>query len=210
MTFGDGSQQGLGRPSDLRLVEGLLAGDSRSVEEVRRWVRGSASGYRRFLANELDDLEQEILLSLMTSLSEGGFRHECSLKTFVRRMVHNSCIDLMRAAGRRQWINVDDLDLAGDETRVIEALSLEQESVLALRIAASLSKACRDLWRMIHQGLSYEEMAARTGASRGALRVRVLRCRRKAVEERDRLLEEKIKKRSNAPASPSTGSEMEP
>lgn len=209
MTFGDRSKEHLDRRADRRRVEGSLAGDSRSVEEVRRYVRGAASGYRRFLANDLEDLEQEIFLSLMASLAEGGFRHECSLATFVRRMVHNSCIDRMRAASRRQWVNIDDLDLAGEEKSVVEALGLQQDSALALRIATHLSKPCRDLWWMIHQGLGYGEMAVKMGVSRGALRVRVLRCRRKAVEERDRLLKEKIKKRNNASASPSTGSEME-
>jgi DNA-directed RNA polymerase specialized sigma24 family protein len=47
---------------------------------------------------------------------------------------------------------------------------------------------CRRLWRMLVDGFSYREMSDEYGVSEGALRVRVLRCRRKALEVRERLL----------------------
>jgi len=41
---------------------------------------------------------------------------------------------------------------------------------------------------MIHAGLSYKEMSDRLGVAEGTLRVRVLRCREKAVAARGELL----------------------
>ena len=40
---------------------------------------------------------------------------------------------------------------------------------------------------MIHRGLSYEAMGQRLGVAAGTLRVRVLRCREKALALRDLL-----------------------
>jgi DNA-directed RNA polymerase specialized sigma24 family protein len=37
-------------------------------------------------------------------------------------------------------------------------------------------------------GFSYREMSSRTGIAEGALRVRVLRCRKRAVELREELM----------------------
>ncbi len=42
---------------------------------------------------------------------------------------------------------------------------------------------------MILQGLSYKQMSEKLGAQPGALRVRVLRCRRRAEELRQQLQE---------------------
>lgn len=41
---------------------------------------------------------------------------------------------------------------------------------------------------MILDGLSYQEMSLRLGSSEGALRVKALRCRKRAVAVRDQLL----------------------
>jgi hypothetical protein len=40
---------------------------------------------------------------------------------------------------------------------------------------------------MIHRGLGYDAMSERLGIAAGTLRVRVLRCREKAVATRDRM-----------------------
>jgi DNA-directed RNA polymerase specialized sigma24 family protein len=53
------------------------------------------------------------------------------------------------------------------------------------------SDECRRLWLMILDGMSYQQMSQRLGASEGALRVKVLRCRKRAIAVRDRLLSKK-------------------
>jgi RNA polymerase sigma factor (sigma-70 family) len=59
---------------------------------------------------------------------------------------------------------------------------------LLLRVLDRVPADCRELWRMIHAGLSYREMSTRLGVAEGTLRVRVLRCREKAVAVRAELL----------------------
>ncbi|MBI3949148.1 MAG: sigma-70 family RNA polymerase sigma factor [Acidobacteria bacterium] len=51
-----------------------------------------------------------------------------------------------------------------------------------------MSQECRQLWGMILDGLSYQQMSQHLNVSEGSLRVRVMRCRKKAVAVRDQLL----------------------
>ncbi len=173
---------------DRRLIDGLIAGDAATIRRVRSWIRLAAGRYRRFIANDLEDLEQDILTSLVVGLANDRFQYESRFETYVSRMVHFKCIDRMRAASRRQWVNVEDLDLVNEDTSALDAIQRQQASQLALRVAARLGERCRDLWRMIRSGLSYAEMAERTGVAPGTLRVRVSRCRSKAIAERDRIV----------------------
>ncbi|MCG8458319.1 MAG: hypothetical protein MI919_18740, partial [Holophagales bacterium] len=54
-----------------------------------------------------------------------------------------------------------------------------------LRRFQSLPAYCRKLWRMIIDGRSYREMSGALGVAEGTLRVRVRRCRERALRRRD-------------------------
>lgn len=179
--------QDIRRASDRAAVDGLLSGDESTVRQVRIWVRKAASGYRSALAEEMEDLEQEILVALVEQLERGEFRYESQLETYVGRMVQYKCIDRLRARTRRRWVDLDTLDLTGDEQDALDRIQARETSLLALRVASGLSETCRELWAMIHEGLDYETMASRLDVRPGTLRVRVLRCRRSAIAERERL-----------------------
>ena len=77
----------------------------------------------------------------------------------------------------------------GPETAVPSLPSRQEDRDLLLRVLGRVSRDCRDLWRQILLGLSYHEMSLRLGVAEGTLRVRVLRCREKAVALRAELLE---------------------
>jgi DNA-directed RNA polymerase specialized sigma24 family protein len=62
------------------------------------------------------------------------------------------------------------------------------ERDLLLRVLDRSSQECRELWRMLLLGLSYREMSQRLEVAEGTLRVRVLRCRERAVSTRSELL----------------------
>lgn len=175
-------------PSENGLIASLIAGEAESVALVRRWIRAAAGRYRSLLADDLEDLEQDILVSLLNSLSHGSFRHDSKLETYVSRMVHYKCIDRIRGKARRTWVDLGSLELRAQDASALQKVEQRQDSRIAIAVAASLPEACRRLWNMIHAGKSYAEMAERVGVSKGTLRVRVLRCRRKAVEERDRMM----------------------
>ena len=173
--------------TDEKLIAGLLEGDHDAVAEARRWIRGASSPYRRRLAADLEDLEQQVLLELVLSLRAGRFQGDSKLATYVRRMAHYKCLNRLRDSSRRQWVDVEDVELVADSPTPFEQAAGRQIVDRTLRMLSQMPEACRDLWRMIHEGLSYREMSEKVGVSPGTLRVRVLRCRQKALAARDSL-----------------------
>lgn len=168
---------------DSDRIRGLLAGEARVLAEVGRWVRAAASSYRDLCDGE--DLEQEMLMALLESLRAGRFRGDSSLRTYVHRQVHYTCIDRLRAAKTRPMVTLEGLDLPSAEPSPLGRLARREAVAIALRVLAQVPAECRDLWRGILAGESYGEMSRRSGVSEGTLRVRALRCRRRALELRN-------------------------
>jgi len=174
-------------PADERLVAGILSGEEGALSQVRRWVRGAIGPYRFRLAAEIEDIEQEILIDLLRALAAGRFEGRSLLATYVRRMVHHKCLNRLRSRRGRQWVDCSEVELVDPEPTPFERERRRGEFELGLRVLAGMPEPCRELWRMIHRGLSYEAMSERLGVAAGTLRVRVLRCREKALALRDLL-----------------------
>jgi len=181
------AQEPFAGSEDAALAARLLTGDAEALADVRRWVRGAVGPYRRRLATELEDLEQEVVVSLVETLRAGRFEGRSRLSTYVRRMVHYRCLNRLRTMRRREMVGVDDADLVDREPTPFERVRRRQALALGLRVLAEMPAACRELWTMIHRGLSYDAMAERLHVAAGTLRVRVHRCREKALDLRDRL-----------------------
>lgn len=175
---------------DEDLISRLLDGDADTIARVRTWIRAAFQAYRKRLGNELEDLEQEILLELTEALREGRFRGSSTLRTYVRTYVHHKGIDRLRALGRRTWVDIESLELPAPAPTALEQLSRSEQVAVALRVQERVPQPCRELWQMLRQGLSYREMSRRLGVAEGALRVRVLRCRQRALELREKILAE--------------------
>jgi RNA polymerase sigma factor (sigma-70 family) len=166
----------------------LLEGDHAAIAIVRSWVTSGLARFRARLREDLEDLEQEVLLGLLESLAAERFRGESRFETYVRSYVRFKCIDRLRAAGRRDFVELED-DLVGDaEPSPLDALTQREAAKLTRLVLADLPDQCLMLWEMIADGLSYREMSAATGLSEGAIRVRVHRCRQRALEVRRQLL----------------------
>jgi len=171
------------------LIEQYLLGDPTAVGTIDGWITNAARSYRRRLGNRWDDAVQEARLETFRLLQDRRFRGESKLSTFLWRVVNHTCLDALRAAGRRHRLGAS----ASDETLEALAGQVSDQSAayeaadLVLRVLAEAPAHCRRLWSMIHGGLSYREMSRILGDSEGALRVRVLRCRRQAMEIRKRL-----------------------
>jgi RNA polymerase sigma factor (sigma-70 family) len=180
---GDGGDS----PADGARIVALLAGDEDALSELRRWIRGAFMPYRTRLAPELDDVEQEVILAVLEALRAGRFEGRSLLSTYARRTVHHRCLNRLRARRGKQWVDPDDAGLADPDPSPFEQAQRRNDLDLALRVLAEMPESCRELWVMIHRGLDYATMAERIGVAAGTLRVRVLRCRERAVEARDRL-----------------------
>ncbi len=168
---------------DQQLIADFLRGESAAVEQVADWLRQAAFRYRRSLTMPWEDVQQELLLEATDLLRRGRFRGESQLKTYLWRVAHCICLNLLRDQGRLRWsaleAHTERLPAPGSSS--LERV-LKKESVNELTQLMEAMLECRKLWRMILDGKNYREMAQTLGVSAGSLRVKVLRCRRKAFE----------------------------
>lgn len=177
---------------DAHLLERFAAGDRTAISEVRSWARAVVQSYRALQPHEADDLEQEVLMALTESARSEQFRGHSSLQTFVRRIARYKCIDRIRARSRRQWLDLESLD--EQRPAVAEAREKFRQQIdveVARKVFLELGEECRQLFLEIEQGLTYVEMSERRRVGPAVLRVRVSRCRKKALELRNRLLRDR-------------------
>jgi len=177
--------------NDQEVVTRFLRGDVEAVGTVDGWISRAAWPYQRRLADSWDDVLQDVRLEITRLLGQGKFRGESSLRTYLWRVVSHTCLDQLRSRGKRQWTDLDEVEKNADngDGRAQTPPARTEDRDLLLRVLGKVSPDCRELWRLIVHGLSYREMSLRLGVAEGTLRVRVLRCREKAVAARDDLLE---------------------
>ncbi|HKH48714.1 MAG TPA: sigma-70 family RNA polymerase sigma factor [Thermoanaerobaculia bacterium] len=173
---------------DKDLVARFLRGETDAVGTVDGWISRAAWPYQRRLANRWDDVLQDIRLEITRLLSQGKFRGESSLRTYLWRVINHTCLDQIRSEGKRQWTDLEEIE-QGIGGQLPDTASAQQEDRdLLWRVLERVSRDCRDMWRMILAGLSYREMSVRLSVAEGTLRVRTLRCREKAIALRSELL----------------------
>jgi RNA polymerase sigma factor (sigma-70 family) len=174
--------------SDQEVVSRFLQGDSEAVGTVDSWIARAAWPYQRRLSSRWEDVLQDVRLEVTRLLGQGKFRGESSLRTYLWQVVSHTCLDQLRSQGRWQWAEIDALDEGGSAARAPLPTANHEDRDLVRRVLGRVSGECRELWRLIARGHSYREMSARMGVAEGTLRVRVLRCREKAVALRGELL----------------------
>jgi RNA polymerase sigma factor (sigma-70 family) len=175
--------------TDQEMVTRFLKGEKEAVGTVDGWISRAAWPYQRRLADRWDDVLQEVRLEVTRLLGTGKFRGESSLRTYLWRVVSHTCLDQLRAQSKWKLIDLDGLDPADEPAGTAPPIPARHEDKdLLLRVLDRVPHDCRELWRMIVAGLSYREMSLRTQVAEGTLRVRVLRCREKAVAARHDLL----------------------
>lgn len=179
--------------NDQEIIHGFLRRDPQAAETIGIWIARAASPFRRRLASNWDDIVQEVLLEVTRLLERGSFRGESSLKTYVWRVTDHACLKQLRAQTRVQWTNVEVLDDLGSPIENSPFYQLQQKEAerLLLKVMTETSEECRNLWQMILDGMSYQQMSEQVGSSEGSLRVKVLRCRKRALAMRDQLLGQK-------------------
>lgn len=181
---------------DREVVERFLRGEAEAVGTLSTWIQRAAWPYQRRLANRWEDVLQDVQLEVTRLLRDGKFRGESSLRTYLWRVVSHTCLDQIRSVSKWQWTDLEALEQedggSGAPGRggatAHAAVEDAAERDLLLRVLDRASPDCRGLWKMIVLGLSYREMSQRLDVAEGTLRVRVLRCREKAVASRDELL----------------------
>jgi RNA polymerase sigma-70 factor (ECF subfamily) len=175
--------------NDQEMVSRYLKGDREAVGTLDGWIARAAWPYQRRLADRWDDVLQDVRLEVTRLLTEGKFRGESSLRTYLWRVVSHTCLDQLRAQSKWKWADLETLDMADETAGPPRGVSARQEEKdLLLRVLDRVPQDCREMWRLIVAGLSYREMSLRMSVAEGTLRVRVLRCRERAVAARQELL----------------------
>jgi len=188
--------------SDQDVVSRYLQGDAEAVGTVDSWISRAAWPYQRRLSGRWEDVLQDVRLEVTRLLGQGRFRGESSLRTYLWQVVSHTCLDQLRAQGRWQWAELDAVD-EGGSALAPPVTDGHEDRDLVQRVLERVPGDCRQMWRLIAMGHSYREMSQRLGVAEGTLRVRVLRCREKAVALRRELLGGPPPRRRNAAAAPS-------
>jgi RNA polymerase sigma-70 factor (ECF subfamily) len=170
---------------DRRLIEAFLDGDPATVARIQHWLEEGVRGFRSRLTTPWEDVQQELLVAATRQLQGGAFRGESSLRTYLWRIAKYRCLNLLRKERRRRETALDESrirEAAAPRASPIEYLEERQSADALQRLMAAMPEPCRQLWRRILAGRSYREMSEELGLSEGALRVRVSRCRKRALE----------------------------
>lgn len=175
---------------DQEIIERFLRRETESAKVIEGWIARAASPFRRRLGSLWEDVLQEVSLEITRLLERGSFRGEARLKTYVWRVTSQACLKQLRAQTKTQWAELGTLEeqCGAPEESPLHQLPQKESVSLLLRVMEQASAECREMWRMILDGMSYQEMGLKLGASEGALRVKALRCRKRAVALRDQLL----------------------
>ena len=187
---------------DQEIVARFLRGEADAIGTVDGWISRAAWPYQRRLAHRWDDVLQDVRLEITRLLTQGKFRGESSLRTYLWRVINHTCLDQIRSESKRQWTDLEEVEKGTDGPPPDPAPARHEDRDLLWRVLERVPRDCREMWRMILAGLSYRDISLRLGVAEGTLRVRALRCREKAIALRAELLGVPLTNRRNAEASP--------
>lgn len=177
------------KPDDAELISRYLQGDNEAVTAIEDWINGAAQSYSRRLGGLWDDVVQEARLEVYRLLQGGEFRGEAKLKTYLWQVVNHTFLDAVRSQTKWQWTELDECGqiVAISTQRARERASALEVTDLVLKVLEEVPADCKRIWRLILRGYSYREISRLLSVTESALRVRALRCRKRAEEIRRRL-----------------------
>lgn len=170
--------------SDSELVQGFQVGNEACARQIDIWIEEVLRHPGLRLGSDVDDAAQQVRSKLLISLRGGSFRGESTLRTYVWRVAKHAAIDHLRKRNSRPpALSIDDVAEPTDPAPSPEAALLKQERrELFVRVLSGLGEGCQELLQLIaFEALSYQEIASRLQTTEGAIKVKALRCREKAV-----------------------------
>ncbi|HEU4400925.1 MAG TPA: sigma-70 family RNA polymerase sigma factor [Candidatus Polarisedimenticolia bacterium] len=173
--------------TDPSLVALAAKGDAAAFDVlVGRWkdrlLRLALRFFRR--REDAEEIVQEVFMRLHRAA--GRYRADAPFEHWLMRIATNACRDGLRRRRRRPEVVLSDLsdDAAGWLDAALLGEALDAERVEAARgVAADLLASMPERDRIVLvlldlEGLSAAEVAAATGSTRAAVKVRAMRARR--------------------------------
>ena len=170
--------------SDRALVAGILQGKTQVFADI--YKNYYTKVFYRCLSiirdqEEAKDMAQDILLKAFDHLS--GYRAEASLSTWLYAITNNHCIEHYRRKNLRQFIGLEEacrLNEMADPPDPEDA-SRDLEEILESSIQ-HLPFADRELLKMRYEeNLSVRELQQRLQLSASAVKMRLMRARKKLI-----------------------------
>ena len=165
-------------PADVEVVARILGGDGEAFGIlIRRYEPGLLRFATRMLGSPdaAADAVAESLVRAFRHLAQ--CRDPAHLRSWLYRITGNRCRSHL-ARRRMNDISLDDAPPVADAADVWVALERSEQVVLVERALAALPAEKREAFMLKHvEGMSYEEMAAATGARIPTLKMRVHRAR---------------------------------
>lgn len=174
-------------PSDRDLASRAAAGDAAAFDAlVERWQgRVFRLAHRLFHRPEdAEDVTQEVFLKVWRAL--GSYRADAPFEHWLLRVATRTCYDALRQRRRRAETTL--AQIASDPGRWLDAALLgaaleAAEAEDARRLAADLLGRLQPRDRIVLvlmdlEGMSAADVAAATGSTRAAVKIRALRARR--------------------------------
>jgi RNA polymerase sigma-70 factor, ECF subfamily len=156
----------------------FLRGDRGQLASTERAVRRAVRSFQLGARDLEDDLVQETLHRVLTSLRGGRFRGTASLSTYAASVARHTCLEYVRRRHKHIDVDLDRLPAGDLRSAPEESFLWTEEHLRNLKAFAGLTRECRTILRLICvDGVSYRDMARRLGVSEGALKSRVHRCR---------------------------------
>jgi len=158
-------------------VSRFLGGNTRAVGSVRTAIERVVAGFH-FPEGWSSDLVQEALGRVYLAVLLGRYRGVASLKTFARRVARYTCLEHLRWQRRKTSLDPDRWTSTARWSRPEDELLRRERHCENIRAFAALPGEGRELLVLLFvEGLSYREIAERTGLTESAIRSRVHRCR---------------------------------
>lgn len=172
------------REDERDVIQGFLEGRAESHGRIDAWIGEVLRSRWLSLGADREDVAQEVRRRLLAAFRAAGFRGESSLRTYVWRATQHAALNQLRTRRRRPADQLDAIDeRPGPGPDPLDGVEREERRKLCRRLLDALGEDCRRLITMtVFDELPYRVIAERLGLSEGSIKVRALRCRRKALE----------------------------
>jgi len=175
--------------SDLELVEGYLAGRSDANSFVEDCIEVAFRSWRGRFGYQTDDILSDTRYKLYISLNRGDFSGKASLAAYISGIVRHTCLDYFRAQKRIEKVDIEEYPLTDRALSAQEKLEKREDAMLNFRVLRLVPKECLELWKLqIREGLRCRAIGIRLGKSEVNIRGKLMKCRQKAREIREKLL----------------------